>query len=80
MIIMKSQATVVRSYSEFYAEVTHRARCTLGLRGVKNSNKIKINASALNKYYGLTTLVLTDDEMAAIARRVVEDTMDYLQY
>lgn len=75
---MKKQTAVVRSYSEFYSEVVRRARCTLGLRGVKNSNKIKINITALTKYNGLSNLVVTDDELAAIAQRVVEDTMDYL--
>lgn len=75
---MKDQVTVVRSQAEFYSEVIRRVRCTLGLRGVKNASKVKINVTYLDRYRSLERLVLTDDEMASIARHVVEDTMDYL--
>jgi len=52
-------------------EVMRRARCILGIRGISNPDRVRLNMTSTNRIRGLT---FTEDQLADIAREVASDT------
>ncbi|ABY62870.1 hypothetical protein ST201phi2-1p037 [Pseudomonas phage 201phi2-1] len=52
-------------------DVMRRARCILGMRGIKNPDRVRLNMTSTNRIRGLT---FTEDQLADIAREVASDT------
>lgn len=75
---MKRQVTRSLSQAEFHAEVMKRARAVLGLRGIKNVKYISLNLTRLNYYAPLAHVVISEDQMVALVRAVVSDTLAHL--
>ncbi len=62
---------VFENIDELEKEIKRRARCVLGIRGLKNPERIRLNMTSTNHIRGLE---FTEERLAEIACEVAGDT------
>lgn len=70
------EMTRVFSYAELQAQVTRRARMSMGLKGIKSPDKIDLCYIALDRYRKQTNIAMTEDRLSILARAVVTDSLN----
>lgn len=59
-----------------YEEIIYRARCVLGLRGVKDWETIQVNVTEIRRVRDMSKLC--EDEIVKLANYVAEDTLYWM--